>query len=167
MLVSFGRFSISHEMLPLISGAGSRQRDRQKFSSILADCQSMKDMAGVMKCGGPTAGCWLDAIPSSQDYTLSYAEICMSSLLRLGASLSALRAINRCIAQCGELLITSDAISLHASLEEMLFIDTIESYNSVHQMLSSVGLRCRKEVTEQFEGKQRPDIAVYNFDNGW
>ena len=33
-------------------------------------------------------------------------------------------------------------------------------------MLSSVGLRCRKELTEQFEGKQRPDIAVYDFDNG-
>ena len=33
-------------------------------------------------------------------------------------------------------------------------------------MLSSVGLRCRKELTKQFEGKQCPDIAVYNFDNG-
>ena len=90
----------------------------------------------------------------------------MSSLLQLGESLSALRAIDRCIAQCGELLITLDAISLHASLEEVLFIDTIESYNSVHQMLFSVGLQCRKEVTKQFEGKQRPYIAVYNFENG-
>ena len=33
-------------------------------------------------------------------------------------------------------------------------------------MLSSVGLPCRKELTEQFEGKQGPDIAVYDFDNG-
>ena len=126
----------------------------------------MKVMARVIKCEGPTAGCWLDAIPSSQDYTLSNAEFCMFSLLRLGACLSALRAIDRCIAQCGKLLITLDAISLNSSLEEVLFIDTIESYNTVHQMLSSVGLRCRKEATEQFEGKQRPDIAVYNFDNG-
>ena len=33
-------------------------------------------------------------------------------------------------------------------------------------MLSSVGLRCRKELTEHLEGKERPDIAVYDFDNG-
>ncbi len=126
----------------------------------------MKNMTRIISCEGITVGCWLDAIASSPDYTLSNAEFFMSFLLRLGASLSALRAIDRCIAQCGELLITLDAISLHASLEEVLFIDTIESYNTVHQMLFSVGLQCRKEVTKQFEGKQRPDITVYNFDNG-
>ena len=109
----------------------------------------MKNMTRLISCGGTTVGCWLYAIPSSQDYTLSNAEFRMSALLRLGGCLSALIAIDRCIAQCGELLITLDAISLHASLEEVLFINTIESYNNVHQMLFSVGLQCRKEVTKQ------------------
>ena len=59
-------------------------------------------MARLISCEGPTAGCWLDAIPSSQVYTLSNAEFCMASLLQLGASLPALRVIDSCIAQCGE-----------------------------------------------------------------
>ena len=74
----------------------------KNFHQFLQDCQSKKDMARVISCGEPTAGCWLDAIPSSQDYTLSNAEVCMASLLQLGASLPALRAIDSCIAQCGE-----------------------------------------------------------------
>ena len=30
-------------------------------------------------------------------------------------------------------------------------------------MLRSVDFRCKKEITAQFEGKQRPNIAVYNY----
>ena len=33
-------------------------------------------------------------------------------------------------------------------------------------MLRSVDFRCKKEITAQFEGKQRPDIAVYNYRDG-
>ena len=33
-------------------------------------------------------------------------------------------------------------------------------------MLRSVYFRCKKEITAQFEGKQRPDIAVYNYRDG-
>ena len=70
----------------------------KNFHQFLQDCQSEKDMARVISCGEPTAGCWLDAIPSSQDYTLSNAEFCMASLLRFAASLPSLRAIYNCIA---------------------------------------------------------------------
>ena len=38
--------------------------------------------------------------------------------------------------------------------------------DSYYDMLRSVDLRCRKELTSQFEGKQRPDIAVYNYRDG-
>ena len=55
-----------------------RQTDKN-FHQFL-QTQSMKNMIRVISCGGTTVGCWLDAIPSSQDYTLSYAEFCMSSL---------------------------------------------------------------------------------------
>ena len=34
------------------------------------------------------------------------------------------------------------------------------------KMLRSVDLRSRKELTAQFQGKQRPDIAVYNYRDG-
>ena len=33
-------------------------------------------------------------------------------------------------------------------------------------MLSSISHRCRKELTHQFEGKQRSDIVVYDFKDG-
>ena len=75
----------------LQSHLNSKLKDNN-FHQFLRDCQSKKDMARVISCGEPTAGCWLDTMPSSQDYTLSNAEFCMASLLRLGGSLPALRA---------------------------------------------------------------------------
>ena len=123
-------------------------------------------MARVISCGGPTAGCWLDAIPSSHDYTLINAEFCMASLLRIGASLPALRAIDTCIAQCGEPIDKFGYHLLTCKWGEGAIHRHDRGLDSVHQMLSSVGLRCRKDLIEQFEGKQRPDIAVYDFDNG-
>ena len=47
----------------------------------------------MISCEGSIAGCWLDAIPSSQDYTLSNAEFAWLLLLQLGAALLALRDI--------------------------------------------------------------------------
>ena len=35
-----------------------------------------------------------------------------------------------------------------------------------YTMLKAVNFRCRKEILEQFEGKQRPDIAVYDYRDG-
>ena len=35
--------------------------------------------------------------------------------------------------------------------------------DSFYDMLQSVNYRCRKELTSPFEGKQRPDITVYNY----
>ena len=35
-----------------------------------------------------------------------------------------------------------------------------------YNMLRSVDFRCRKELTAQFKGKQQPDIAVYDFQDG-
>ena len=63
-------------------------------------------------------------------------------------------------------MITLDTTFLHASGEEVLFIDTIESQTVYIKCYPQLVLRCRKELTEQFEGKKRPDIAVYDFDNG-
>ena len=82
----------------LQSHLNSKLKDKN-FHRFLQDCQSKKDMARVISCGGPTAGCWVDAIPSSQVYTLSNGEFC-TALLQLGASLPALRALDSCIEQC-------------------------------------------------------------------
>ena len=35
-----------------------------------------------------------------------------------------------------------------------------------YDKLRSVDYRCRKELASQFEGKQHPDIAVYNYRDG-
>ena len=93
---------------------------------------------------------------------MSNAEFCMAPLLRLCASLPALRAIDSCIAQCGEPI---DNFGYHL-LTCKLGGGYSSTRSSLRQCISNVGLRCGKEITEQFEGKQRPDIAVYDFDNG-
>ena len=36
----------------------------------------------------------------------------------------------------------------------------------LYQMLSSLGLRCRKELTDQFAGKEKPDIEIYGYQDG-
>ena len=61
---------------------------------------------------------------------------------------------------------TQDIIFSFANGEEALFIVMTVSQTVCFKMLSSVGFRCRKELTNQFEGKQRPDIAVYDYVDG-
>ena len=138
----------------------------KNFHQVLQGCQYKKDIARVISCGGPTAGCCLDAIPSLQDYTSSNVEFCMAFLLRLCASLPALRAIESCIAQCGEPIDNFGYRLLASKWGGGAIHRHDRILDSVHQMLSSVGLRCWKELTEEFESKQRPDIAVYDFNNG-
>ena len=101
-------------------------------------------MARVISCGEPTVGCWLDAISSSQDYTLSNAEFCMASLLQFGASLPALRAIYNCIAQCKEPIDNFEYHIVTCKWERGAIHRRDRVLDSVYQMLSSVGLRCRK-----------------------
>ena len=86
--------------------------------------------------------------------------------MRLGVSLPQLRNIKKCINQCGK---DVDQKGYHLLTCKFVggpirrhdhFLD------SYYDMLRSVDFRCKKEITAQFEGKQRPDIAVYNYRDG-
>ena len=71
-----------------------------RFHNFLKGCSSKHDKARVISCGGSTAGSWLDAIPSTQVFTMSNTDFRVASLLQLGAPLPSLRSLNRCIPQC-------------------------------------------------------------------
>ena len=53
---------------------------RQKFEQFLQTCQDEKEKARILSCGGPTAGMWLDAIPSKQHFTMTTADFCTAAL---------------------------------------------------------------------------------------
>ena len=53
-----------------------------------------------ISCGGPMAGKWLEAIPSTQKLTLSNAQFHTAAFMRLGVSLPQLNNIKKCVSQC-------------------------------------------------------------------
>ena len=94
------------------------------------------------------------------------ADFCTASLLRIGATLPDLRALDSCVPQGKEpiddtgyhILICKwggGAIHRHDSITNSVFQNAILSWVSMP-----------KELTNQFEGKQRPDIAVYDYVDG-
>ena len=38
--------------------------------------------------------------------------------------------------------------------------------DSLYDMFRSLGFRCKKELQNQFLGKKRPDVAVYDYNQG-
>ena len=50
-------------------------------------------------------------------------------------------------------------------LEPVFTVMTVRVSDSFYEMLKSTEYRCRKELTAQFEVKQRPDIAIYSYNS--
>ena len=87
--------------------------------------------------------------------------------MRLGVSLPQLSNIKRCVNQCGKDVDDKGYHLLTCKFGGGSGIRRHDHFlDSYYDMLRSVDLRCRKELTSQFEGKQRPDIAVYNYRDG-
>ena len=115
------------------------------------------------------AGKWLEAIPCSQKLSFPMPNFVLRHLImRLGVALPQLSNIKECVSQCKKVV---DDKGYHLLTYKFgggplkrhdYFLD--RSYD----MLQSVDYRCRKELTPQFEEKQRPnhDIAVYNYRDG-
>ena len=106
----------------------------------------------------------LDAIPESRELTFSNAEFQTAVSLRLGLDVPMLRQIQLC--NCGVVcdargyhVMTcpkdGGAIRRHDMVQDIWF-----------RMLRSVNFRCELEKSNEFSDKKRPDIGVYNFDQG-
>ena len=81
-------------------------------------------------------------------------------------SLPQLSNIKRCVNQCGKDVDDKGYHLLTCKFGGGPIRRHDHFLDSYYDMLRSVDLRCRKELTSQFEGKQRPDIAVYNYRDG-
>ena len=86
--------------------------------------------------------------------------------MRLDAPLPALSNIQKCMPNCGNSvdlygyhLLTckwgGGPIHRHHHLSD-----------SLNDMFRSLGFRCKKELQNQFLGKKRPDVAVYDYNQG-
>ena len=149
----------------LQSKLNSHLKDK-RFQKFLQDCPSEHEKSRVFSCGGSTAGCWLDAIPSTQALTMSNTEFRVASLLRLGAHLPALRSLDRCNPQCKQPLDNTGYHLLTCKWGGGIIRRHDRIVDCLFQMVTSVGLRCRKELTNQFAGKERPDVAIYDYQDG-
>ena len=143
----------------------SRHLDTQ-FQTFLKGCSSEYDKARVISCGGPIAGSWLDVIPNTQEFTMSNMDFRVASLLRLGAPLPELQALDNCIPQCKQPLDSSGYHILTCKWGGGIIRRHDHIADCLYKMLTSVGYRCRKELPDQFDGKQRPDVAVYDYKDG-
>ena len=87
-------------------------------------------------------------------------------LLRLGVSLPQLSNIKKCINQCGKDVDQKGYHLLTCKFGGGPIRRHDHFLDSYYDMLRSVDFRCKKEITAQFEGKQHPDIAIYNYRDG-
>ena len=137
-----------------------------QFNHVFQQCINSRDQARIHGCGGPNSGAWLDAIPSSHHFTLSNDNIVNAICLRLGKAIPCLQSLDKCNTQCGQQM---DIEGYHA-LTCKWGGGPIHRHDSVldcyFDLFKSVGFHCRKELTSQFENKQRPDIAIYNYKDG-
>ena len=141
-------------------------KNKSSFQRYLEVCSTDKEKARLISSSGPNAGSWLEAIPSTQHFTLSSAQFRTAALMRLGAPLPALSNIQKCTQNCGNSvdlygyhLLTckwgGGPIHRHDHLSD-----------SLYDMFRSLGFRCKKELQNQFLGKKRPDVAVYDYNQG-
>ena len=112
------------------------------------------------------AGKWLEAIPSTQKLTLSNAQFRTAAFMRLEVSLPQLNNTKKCVSQCDKDVDDNGYHLLTCRFGGGPIRRHDHFMDSFYEMLRSVDLRCRKELTAQFQGKQRPDIADYNYRDG-
>ena len=145
---------------------------QKKLSSIcledeldrLLESSERNSQARLHSAGGPDAGAWLDSIPQSRELSLSNAEFQTAALLRLGADLPILRHIREC--NCG-VQMAADGYHLLTCPKDGGFIRRHDAWQHCwQQMLRSVNYRVEMEKEKELEDKKRPDIGVYDFENG-
>ena len=112
------------------------------------------------------SGAWLDAIPGSHHFTLINGNIVNAVCLRLGKAIPCLQSLDRCVAQCVQPI----DVEGHHAMTCKWGGGPIKRHDNVlncfYDMFKSLGFHCRKELTTQFENKQRSDIAIYNYRGG-
>ena len=86
--------------------------------------------------------------------------------MRLGASLPVLGNIEKCIPLCGKDIDKQGYHLLTCKFGGGPIFRHDGYLDIYYNMLREVGFHCRKELTAQFQNKQRPDIAVYDFHEG-
>ena len=137
-----------------------------EFTQVLQQCTNSCEQARIQGCGGPNSGAWLDAIPSTHHFILGNDNFVNAVCLRLGKAIPCLHSLDQCVAQCGQPI---DIEGYHAMTCKWGG-GPIKRHDSVldcfYDMSKSLGFHCRKELTAQFENKQRPDIAIYNYKDG-
>ena len=120
--------------------------------------------ARLRSAGGPISGAWLDALPQSKELSFTNAEFQTAALLRLGADIPLLRQIRRC--NCGAESV-ADGYHLLTCPKDGGPIRRHDSWQHTwQQMLRSVNYRVELEQEREFQDKKRPDIGIYNFENG-
>ena len=72
------------------------RKDRQ-IQNFLQSCHTKEDRARLISCRKPLAGKWLEAIPCSQNFSLTNAQFCTAAFMRLKMSLPQLSNIKKCI----------------------------------------------------------------------
>ena len=136
------------------------------FQQFLQSCPDKEDRSRLISSGGAFAGKWLEAIPCSQPFTLSHAQFCTAAFVRLGVSLPQLSKVHKCVPQCGQEVDDKGYHLLTCKFGGGPIRRHDHFLDCYYDMLRSIDFRCRKELTAQFRGKQRPDIAVYNYQDG-
>ena len=106
----------------------------------------------------------MDSIPESRDLSFSNAEFQTAVSLRLGLDVPLLRQIQLC--NCG---VSCDVKGYHA-MTCPTNGGAIRRHDAVQdvwfRMLRSVNFRCELKKSDEFADKKRPDISVYNYDQG-
>ena len=141
-------------------------KEKQFQHFLDTTCQSERDRSRIISCGGPNAGCWLDAIPSSQHFTLSSAEFSTATLMRLGKAIPALRKLEKCVEECNKSMDNEGYHALTCKCGGGAITRHDRVLDTVYNMMRELDFRCRKELQDQFKGKHRPDIAVYDYKDG-
>ncbi|XP_062506125.1 uncharacterized protein LOC134182711 [Corticium candelabrum] len=86
--------------------------------------------------------------------------------MRLGASLPVLGNIEKCIPLCGKDIDKQGYHLLTCKFGGGPIFRHDRFLDNYYNMLQEVGFHCRKELTAQFQNKQCPNIAVYDFHEG-
>ena len=142
-------------------------KNKSSFQHYLEACSTDKEKARLISSSGPNAGSWLEAILSTQHFTLSSAQFCTAVLTRLNwCTLPAMSNIQKCTPNCGISVDLYGYPLLTCKWEGGPIHRHDHLSDSLCDMFRSLGFQCKKELQNQFLGKKRPDVAVYDYNQG-
>ena len=86
--------------------------------------------------------------------------------MRLGAPLPALSSIQKCTVTCGKSVDPHEYHLLTCKWGGGPICHHDHLSDSLYDMFRFLNFHCKKELKNQFEGKKRPDVAVYDYHQG-